>query len=68
MKAKIDTTQGKKIYARRLAIIEPVLADICVQKRLNRFMLRTKAKGDVQWRLFALVHNISKISNYGLAG
>ena len=66
MKAKIDTPEGNKIYARRLAIVEPVFANIRVQKRLDRFTLRTKAKVDVQWRLFALVHNIGKIHNYGL--
>jgi len=65
MKAKIDTDQGKQIYARRLAIVEPVFANICVQKRMNRFTLRTKLKVDVQWRLFALVHNIGKIHSYG---
>ena len=67
MKTKIDTPKGKQIYARRLAIVEPVFANICVQKRLNRFTLRTKTKVDVQWRLFALVHNIGKIHIYGLA-
>jgi transposase len=67
MKAKIDTPQGKQIYARRLAIVEPVFANICVQKRLDRFTLRTKAKVDVQWRLFALVHNIGKIHTFGTA-
>jgi transposase len=65
MKAKIDTELGKRIYARRLAIVEPVFADICVQKRMNRFTLRTKLKVDVQWRLFALVHNIGKIHTFG---
>jgi transposase len=66
MKAKIDSPQGKLIYARRLAIVEPVFANICVQKRLDRFTLRAKSKIDVQWRLFALVHNIGKIHNYGM--
>jgi transposase len=65
MKAKIDTDQGKRIYARRLGIVEPVFANICVQKRMNRFTLRTKLKVDVQWRLFALVHNIGKIHTFG---
>jgi hypothetical protein len=65
MKAKIDTTQGKRIYAKRLAIVEPVFANICFQKRLNRYTLRTTSKVDVQWRLFALVHNIGKIHKYG---
>ena len=65
MKAKIDSEEGKRIYARRLGIVEPVFANICVQKRMNRFTLRTKLKVDVQWRLFALVHNIGKIHTYG---
>jgi transposase len=65
MKAKIDTEQGKRIYARRLAIVEPVFANICVQKRMHRFTLRSKLKVDVQWRLFAMVHNIGKIQAFG---
>ena len=65
MKAKIDSEQGKKIYARRLAIVEPVFANICVHKHMNRFTLRSKSKVDVQWRLFALVHNIGKIHIFG---
>jgi transposase len=65
MKAKIDSEVGKRIYARRLGIVEPVFANICVQKRMHRFTLRTKLKVDVQWRLFALVHNIAKIHTFG---
>jgi transposase len=65
MKAKIDTKLGKQIYARRLGIVEPVFANICVQKRMHRFTLRSKLKVDVQWRLFALVHNIGKIHTFG---
>jgi transposase len=65
MKAKIDSEAGKKIYARRLAIVEPVFANICVHKHMDRFTLRTKRKVDVQWGLFALVHNIGKIHVFG---
>jgi hypothetical protein len=65
MKAKIDSEEGKRIYARRLGIVEPVFSNICVQKRMNRFTLRSKLKVDVQWRLFALVHNIGKIQAFG---
>jgi len=65
MKAKIDSDQGKQIYGRRLGIVEPVFANICVQKRMHRFTLRSKLKVDVQWKLFALVHNIGKIHAYG---
>ena len=65
MKAKVDSEVGKRIYARRLAIVEPVFANICVHKRMHRFTLRSKPKVDVQWRLFALVHNIGKIHMFG---
>ncbi len=65
MKAKIDSAEGKKIYARRLGIVEPVFANICVHKQMSRFTLRSKAKVDVQWRLYAVVHNIGKICVFG---
>ena len=65
MKAKIDSVEGKRIYARWLGIVEPAFSNICVQKRMHRFTLRSKLKVDVQWRLFALVHNIGKIHTFG---
>ena len=67
MKAKFDTEEGKRIYARRLGIDESVFADICVQKRMHRFTLGSKLKVDVQWTRtrFALVHNFGKIHTCG---
>ena len=65
MKARIDAPQGKQIYARRLAIVQPVFANLRIQKRLDHFTVRSKAKVDVQWKLFALVHNLGKIQHYG---
>lgn len=62
MKQKIDTEQGRELYSRRMGIIEPVFADITHCKRMNRFTLRSKAKVNIQWLLFCLVHNIGKIS------
>src|SRR3989304_4858754 len=58
MKARIDSEQGRKIYARRLGIVESVFANICVHKHMDRLTLRSKRKVDVQWRLCALVPNI----------
>jgi len=40
MAAKIDTERGRKLYPRRVAIVEPVFANIRTQKRLDRFTLR----------------------------
>lgn len=63
--AEDDSPRSKKNYARRLGKVEPVFANICVHKRINRPALRSKSKVDVQWRLFALVHNIGKICVFG---
>jgi transposase len=67
MIAKVDTEEGEKIYTQRMAIVEPIFANIRVQKRLDRFTLRGKVKVDIQWRLYCMVHNIEKILNYGFA-
>ena len=64
---KIETEQGRRIYPQRLAIAEPVFANIRTNKRLDRFTLRGKIKVNIQWLLFCLIHNIEKIVNYGLA-
>jgi transposase len=67
MVEKIDTEQGRRIYPQRLAIVEPVFANIRINKRLDRFTLRGKIKVNIQWLMYCLVHNIEKILNYGLA-
>jgi transposase/IS5 family transposase len=67
MVEKIETEPGRRIYPQRLAIVEPVFANIRSNKRLDRFTLRGKIKVNIQWLLYCLVHNIEKILNYGLA-
>jgi hypothetical protein len=67
MVAKIDKEQGRKIYPQRLGMIEPVLANIRVHKRLDRFTLRGKAKVNIQCLLYRMVHNMEEILNYGFA-
>jgi transposase len=64
MKSKIDTEEGRDIYSRRMGIIEPVFGNI-KNKGMNKFTLRTKAKVNIQWMFYAIVHNICKISRYG---
>ncbi len=67
MAQKIDTEDGRKIYTQRLAITEPVFANIRFQKRMDRFTLRGKIKVSIQWLLYCMIHNIEKITNYGFA-
>jgi transposase len=65
MAQKIDTEQGRNIYHQRIAIVEPVFANIKYMKRLDRFTLRGKIKVNIQWVLYCMVHNICKIMRYG---
>jgi hypothetical protein len=62
---KIDTVKGRDIYSMRMQIVEPVFANIRTHKKMNRFTLRTKEKVNIQWLLFCIVHNMSKIMRYG---
>jgi transposase len=67
MLEKVDSEKGRKIYPQRMAIVEPVFANIRTQKRLDRFTLRGKIKVSIQWMLYCMVHNIEKITNYATA-
>ena len=60
MREKIDKPKYKRLYSKRLGLIEPVFADITYCKGMERFTLRTQKKVMVQWLLYCLVHNISK--------
>ena len=65
MVKKIETEKGRKIYPQRIAIVEPVFANIRVHKRMDKFSLRGKIKVNIQWLLYCMVHNIEKVANYG---
>ena len=62
MRRAIDSPQGRALYSRRVATVEPVFANIRHHKRMSRFTLRCKAKVARQWQLYCLVHNIEKIA------
>jgi transposase len=65
MADKIDSEKGRKIYPQRIAIVEPVFANIGTQKGMDHFTLRRKIKVNIQWLLYCIVHNIGKIAAYG---
>ncbi len=65
MKRKIDTEHGRTQYSRRLAVAEPVFANLCSARGLKRFSHRGRKKVNTQWLLYCLVHNIGKVQRYG---
>jgi len=48
---KIDTEEGREIYSERMKIVEPVFANIRIQKRMDYLTLRGKVKMNIQWLL-----------------
>jgi hypothetical protein len=65
MVAKIDSQWGRRINHRRMAIAEPVFANIRTYKAMNRFTLRGKIKVNIQWLLYCIVHNMGKLLTRG---
>ena len=65
---KMESELGRFLYGMRMGIVEPVFANLRHMLGLDRFTLRGVGKVNIQWRLFALVHNIHKVQRFGLAG
>ncbi len=65
MRKRVDSRKGKEIYSHRMSVVEPVFANMCSNKGLKRFSLRSKSKVEGQWKLYCMVHNIEKLANYG---
>jgi hypothetical protein len=67
MKRRIDSPEGRALYARRFGIVEPVFGNLCHNKGLDRFTLRGRTKVDAQWKLYCLVQNIEKLAHLRFA-
>lgn len=65
---KVESAAGRFLYGMRMGIVEPVFANLRHMVGLDRFTLRGRAKVNIQWQLFAVVHNIHKLQRFGLAG
>lgn len=65
MQKRVDSQHGKQVYGHRMSTVEPVFANVCTAKGLDRFTLRGKQKVQGQWQMYCLVHNIEKLVNYG---
>ncbi|MDQ0279522.1 hypothetical protein QO003_003825 [Arthrobacter silviterrae] len=62
MGRKLKTKRGKKIYARRKAIVEPVFGQIRIRQG-KHVLLRGFEKASNEWKLLAAAHNLMKLHN-----
>lgn len=61
MRRKLRTKAGKKVYARRKAIVEPVFGQIKQARGMRQFLLRGLEKAKGEWALICLTHNVLKM-------
>jgi hypothetical protein len=61
MKRKLQTQLGRRIYAMRKAIVEPVFGQIKQVRGFRQFLLRGVEKVQMEWALVCLTHNILKL-------
>jgi len=66
MARRLRTVKGKKDYARRKAIVEPVFGQIKTRQNAGRFRLRGLDGATAEFTLHALVHNLRKLANTGI--
>jgi transposase len=67
MRRVLRTPTGEALYRRRKWMIEPVFADIKVNRRAGRFRRRGLAAVRSEWRLLTATHNLLKLHRHRLA-
>jgi transposase len=61
MRQKVKAPEGRAIYARRKAVVEPVFGQIKEVRGFRRFSFRGKVKVAAEWQLTCLTHNLLKL-------
>jgi transposase len=67
MERKLATEEGKALYKRRKAIVEPVFGQIKEARKFRRFSFRGLEKVQAEWDFVCLTHNLLKIFRSGFA-
>jgi transposase len=63
MRTKLDSSHGKRIYAKRIQIVEPVFGHIKEIIGFKKFSLRGLEKVIGEFALVCIAHNLRKIIN-----
>jgi len=61
MRVKLRTEQGKKIYTRRKALVEPVFGVLKEQRGMKCFRMRGEQKVAIEFALAATAYNLTRI-------
>lgn len=61
MRQKLRSPEGRKIYQKRQAIVEPIFAILKQQRGLRRFNRRGLINVQTEWMMMAIAHNIARM-------
>ena len=65
MAHRLETQEGKELYRQRKQTIEPVFGIIKSTMGFRQFMLRGKAKANLEWTLVTLSYNLKRLFHMG---
>jgi transposase len=61
MRVRLDSDEGRALYRRRMAAIEPIFGHTKHNRRAGRFRRRGLAACKAEWRLITATHNLFKL-------
>jgi transposase len=67
MRERLESDEGRQLYRRRQATIEPIFGQLKFNRRAERFRRRGLAACKSEWRLITATHNLLKLWNATLA-
>jgi hypothetical protein len=67
MRRVLSTPEGRALYRRRQATIEPVFGQVKFNRQMGRFQRRGRAACRSEWRLIAATHNLLKLHRHQTA-
>lgn len=63
MRAKLRSVEGKRMYRRRQAVVEPVFGVLKEQRGLHKFRRRGLANVAIEWLLAVTAYNTTRLAN-----
>lgn len=64
MRVKLGSEEGRALYRRRKAIVEPAFGQIREVRGFRRFLLRGLSKARDEWAMVCTAHNMVKLHRY----
>ena len=61
MRWRLNSAEGRSVYARRKAVVEPVNGQIKHARGVRQFSFRGRNAVEAEWQLVSLCHNLLKL-------